>query len=96
MIYKKASPFAEMYEKNDDLWNSARKDVENEYIQVGNRRFLIIENSLSKSVGYINFTFCDSRQIEVDVAIVEEYMRKGYAFEVAKLLILKERRAAEK
>ena len=87
LVYKKASPFAEMYEKNDDLWNSARKDVENEYIQVGNRRFLIIENSLSKSVGYINFTFCDSRQIEVDVAIVEEYRRKGYAFEAAKLLI---------
>lgn len=42
---------------------------------------------MSKSVGYINLTFGDSRQAEVDLAVIEEYRRKGYAFEAAKLLI---------
>lgn len=41
LVYKKASAFAEMYEKYDDLWNATRKDVENDYIQARNRRFLI-------------------------------------------------------
>lgn len=86
-VFKKASPFAEMYEKFDDLWDSARRDIENDYIQANVKRFLIIENSLSESVGYINFTYYDLGQAEVDIAVVEEYRRKGYAFEAAKLLI---------
>ena len=42
----------------------------------------------SQGVGYIELDYGNPEMPEVDIAILEKYQRKGYAFETAKILFL--------
>ena len=42
----------------------------------------------SQGVGYIELDYGNPEMPEVDIAILEEYQGKGYAFETAKILFL--------
>lgn len=41
-----------------------------------------------QGVGFIELDYSNSEIPEVDIAVLEEYQRKGYAFEAAKILFV--------
>ena len=88
-IYKRASAFSEVYEMMPDFWENQRKCIENYVIgEKGNKaRYLIIEKESSEGCGYIGLDYDNLTMPEVSIAILEEYQRKGYAFEAAKILL---------
>lgn len=71
-----------------DFWERPRRCIEKyaDGEKDEKARYLIIEKSSSQGVGYIELDYANSKMPEVDIAILKEYRRKGYAFEAAKVL----------
>lgn len=87
--YKKASAFSKAYEMMPDYWENRRKCIENYVVgETENKaRYLIIEKISTESCGYIELDYNNPEMPEVDIAILEEYQRKGYAFDEARVLL---------
>lgn len=51
-------------------------------------RYLITEKVSLQGVGFIELDCSNSEMPEVDIAILEKYQGKGYAFEASKILLL--------
>lgn len=87
-VYKGASAFSEVYEMMPDLWENPRKCIENYVVgEKGSKaRYLVAEKESSQGCGYIELDYDNPEMPEVDIAILEEYRKKGYAFEAAKIL----------
>lgn len=88
--YKRASAFSKVYEMMPDFWEQPRRRIE-DYAD-GKRdskaRYLIAEKVSLQGVGFIELDYSNSEMPEVDIAVLEEYQRKGYAFEAAKILFV--------
>ena len=88
--YKRASAFSKVYEMMPDFWEQPRRRIE-DYAD-GKRdskaRYLITEKVSLRGVGFIELDYSNSEMPEVDIAVLEEYQRKGYAFEAAKILFV--------
>ena len=87
--YKRASAFAEIYERMPDFWEKPRQWIED--CVAGERsdkeRYLIDEKVSLQGCGYIELNYENPEMPDVDIAILEEYRGKGYAFEAAQILI---------
>lgn len=86
--YKSASAFSKVYVMMPDFWEKPRQCIE-DYIagETNNKaRYLIVEKALSQGIGYIELDYSNAEMPEVDIAILENYRAKGYAFEAAKIL----------
>lgn len=88
--YKSASAFSKVYEMMPDFWEQPRRRIE-DYAD-GKRdskaRYLIAEKVSLQGVGFIELDYGNPKIPEVDIAILEEYQRKGYAFEASKILFV--------
>ena len=88
--YKSASAFSKVYEMMPDFWEQPRRRIE-DYAD-GKRdskaRYLIAEKVSLQGVGFIELDYSNSEMPEVDIAVIEEYQRKGYAFEATKILFV--------
>lgn len=87
-IYKKASIFSKAYEMMPDFWENRRECIE-DYIarEKGNKeRYLIAEKETLQGYGYMELDYSNPDRPEVDIAILEEYRRNGYASEAARVL----------
>lgn len=51
-------------------------------------RYLIAEKVSLQGVGFIELDYSNAEMPEVDIAILEEYQGKGYAFEASKILFV--------
>lgn len=49
-------------------------------------RYLIAEKASLQGVGFIELDYSNAEMPEVDIAILEKYQGKGYAFETSKIL----------
>ena len=88
--YKSASAFSKVYEIMPDFWEQPCgriKDYAN-----GKRdskvRYLIAEKVSLQGVGFIELDYSNAEMPEVDIAILEEYQGKGYAFDASKILFV--------
>lgn len=88
-VYKKASAFSKVYEMMPGFWVGARKSIENYVMgERGDRdRYLIVQKDSVVGCGFIELDYSNPDMPEVDIAILEEYRRRGYAFEAAKMLL---------
>lgn len=88
--YKRASAFSKVYEMMPDFWKFQCNRIKDyaDGKQDSKARYLIADKMSSQGVGYIELDYGDSEMPEVDIAILEEYQRKGYGFETAKILFL--------
>lgn len=88
--YKSASAFSKVYEMMPDFWEQPRRRIE-DYAD-GKRdskaRYLIAEKVSLQGVSFIELDYSNSEMPEVDIAVLEEYQRKGYAFEATKILFV--------
>ena len=88
--YKSASVFSKVYEMMPDFWEQLRRRIE-DYAN-GKRdskaRYLLTEKVSLQGVGFIELDYSNLEMPEVDIAILEEYRGKGYAFEAAEILFL--------
>lgn len=86
--YKSASAFSKVYEMMPDFWEHPCGCIK-DYAD-GKRdskaRYLIAEKVSLQGVGFIELDFSNAEMPEVDIAILEEYQGKGYAFEASKIL----------
>lgn len=87
--YKSASAFSKVYERMPDFWKTQRKWIEDYAAgeKGAKERYLITEKASLKGCGYIELNYDNQKMPEVDIAVLEEYQRKGYAFEAAKMLL---------
>lgn len=87
-IYKKASAFSEAYERMPDFWEHTYQSIKNEIFseQGSKKRYLIAEKDFSQRYGYIELDYSDSAMPEVNIAMLEEHMGKGYATDAARIL----------
>ena len=81
--YKRASAFAEIYERMPDFWEKPRQWIEDYTTGERNNkeRYLIAEKASLQGCGYIELNYDNPEMPDVDIAILEEYRGKGYAFE---------------
>ncbi len=88
--YKSASAFSKAYEMMPDFWEHSYRCIEDyaDGKRGSKKRYLIIEKESLQGVGYIELDYDNLEKPGVDIAILEEYQRKGYAFEAAKILFL--------
>ena len=88
--YKSASAFSKVYEMMPDFWEHPCMRIK-DYAD-GKRnskaRYLIVEKVSLQGIGFIELDYSNSEMPEVDIAILEEYQGKGYAFEASKILLL--------
>lgn len=72
-----------------DIWHNASKCIEDYVIgeKDSKERYLIVDKQLLQECGYIELEYSNPTMPEVDIAIIEEYRRKGYAFEAAQILL---------
>lgn len=88
--YKSASAFSKVYEMMPDFWEQPRRRIE-DYAD-GKRdskaRYLIAKKVSLQGIGFIELDYSNSEMPEVDIAVLEEYQGKGYAFEAAKILFV--------
>ena len=86
--YKSASVFSKVYEMMPDFWERPSRCI-GDYAD-GKRdsklRYLIAEKVSLRGVGFIELDYSNSEMPEVDIAILEEYQGRGYAFEASKIL----------
>lgn len=87
--YKRASTFAEIYEQMPDFWEKPRKSIEKDAAGQKDQkeRYFIVEKDSAQGCGYIELDFENPERPEVSIAILEEYRRRGYAFEAARILL---------
>ncbi len=87
--YKVASPFSKVYGMMPDFWDMTSKNIQ-DYI-VGEKhdreRYLIAGFRSLQSYGYIELDFSDPALPGVDIAVLREHRRKGYAYEAARILL---------
>lgn len=88
--YKRASAFSKVYEMMPDFWEHQRNCIKDyaDGKQDSKARYLITDKMSSQGAEYIELNYGNPEMPEVDIAILEEYQRKGYAFETAKILFL--------
>lgn len=88
--YKRASAFSKVYEMMPDFWEHQCNRIKDyaDGKQDNKARYLIADKISSQGVGYIELDYGNPEMPEVDIAILEEYQGKGYAFEAAKILFL--------
>ena len=88
--YKRASAFSKVYEMMPDFWEHQCNCIKDyaDGKQDNKARYLIADKMSSQGVGYIELDYGNTEMPEVDIAILEEYRGKGYAFETAKILFL--------
>lgn len=88
--YKSASAFSKVYEMMPDFWEHQCSCIKGyaDGKQENKARYLITDKMTSQGVGYIELDYGNPEMPEVDIAILEEYQGKGYAFETAKILFL--------
>ena len=88
--YKRASAFSKVYEMMPDFWEHQCNRIKDyaDGKQDNKARYLIADKMSLQGVGYIELDYGNPEMPEVDIAILEEYQRKGYAFETAKILFL--------
>ena len=86
--YKSASAFSKVYEMMPDFWEHPCMRIK-DYAD-GKRdskaRYLIVEKVSLQGIGFIELDYSNSEMPEVDIAILEKYQGKGYAFEASKIL----------
>ena len=86
--YKRASAFSKVYEMMPDFWEYPCGSS-NDYAD-GTRdskaRYLITEKVSLRGVGFIELDYSNVEMPEIDIAILDEYQGKGYAFEASKIL----------
>ena len=86
--YKRASAFSKVYEMMPDFWEHSYRCIE-DYAD-GKRdskaRYLITEKVSLRGVGFIELDYSNVEMPEIDIAILDEYQGKGYAFEASKIL----------
>lgn len=86
--YKRASAFSKVYEMMPDFWEHPCGCIK-DYAD-GKRdskaRYLITEKVSLRGVGFIELDYSNVEMPEVDIAILDEYQGKGYAFEASKIL----------
>lgn len=88
--YKRASAFSKVYEMMPDFWEYQCNSIKNyaDGKQDNKARYLIADKMSLQGVGYIELDYGNPEMPEVDIAILGEYQRKGYAFETARILFL--------
>lgn len=88
--YKRASAFSKVYEMMPDFWEFQCNRIKDyaDGKHDSKARYLIADKMSSQGVGYIELDYGNPEMPEVDIAILEEYQRKGYAFETAEILFL--------
>lgn len=88
--YKSASAFSKVYEMIPDFWEQPCMRIK-DYAD-GKRdsktRYLIAEKVSLQGVGFIELDCSNLEMPEVDIAILEEFQGRGYAFEASKILFL--------
>lgn len=88
--YKRASAFSKVYEMMPDFWEQPCGRIK-DYAD-GKRdskaRYLIAGKVSLQGVGFIELDYSNAEMPEVDIAVLEEYQGKGYAFEAAKILFV--------
>lgn len=86
--YKRASAFSKVYEMMPDFWEYPCGCIK-DYAD-GKRdskaRYLITEKVSLRGVGFIELDYSNVEMPEIDIAILDEYQGKGYAFEASKIL----------
>lgn len=88
--YKRASAFSKVYEMMPDFWEHQCNRIK-EYAdgkQDNKARYLIADKMSLQGVGYIELDYGNPEMPEVDIAMLEEYQGKGYAFEATKILFV--------
>lgn len=88
--YKRASTFSKVYAMMPDFWEYQCNRIKDYAAgkQDNKTRYLIADKMSSQGVGYIELDYGNPEMPEVDIAILEEYQRKGYAFEATKILFV--------
>lgn len=88
--YKSASAFSKVYEMMPDFWEHQCNCIKDytDGKQDNKERYLIADKMSFQGIGYIELDYGNPEMPEVDIAILEEYRGKGYAFETAKILFL--------
>lgn len=87
-VYKKASAFSELYERMPDFWEYTCKEFQNDIVSEKSvvERYLIVDKEDLSEYGYIEMDYSNPEMPNVNIAILKEHQRKGYAFEAARLL----------
>lgn len=87
--YKSASAFSKVYEMMPDFWETRRKWIEDYAAgeKSSRERYLMAERISLQGCGYIELNDENPKMPDVEIAVLEEYQRKGYAFEAAKILL---------
>lgn len=88
--YKSASAFSKVYEMMPDLWEHSFGCIK-DYADGkwdSKARYLIAEKVSLQGVGFIELDYSNAEMPEVDIAILEKYQGKGYAFEASKILFV--------
>lgn len=88
--YKSASAFSKVYEMMPDFWEQPHRRIEDyaDGKRDGKARYLIAEKVSLQGVGFIELDYSNLEMPEVDIAVLEEYQGKGYAFEASKILFV--------
>ena len=88
--YKSASAFSKVYEMMPDFWEQPRSRIKDyaDRKQDSKKRYLIAEKISLHGVGFIEMDYSNSEMPEVDIAVLEKYQGKGYAFEASKILFI--------
>lgn len=88
--YKRASAFSKVYEMMPDFWEHQCNRIKDyaDGKRDGKVRYLIAEKVSLQEVGFIELDYSNAEMPEVDIAILEEYQGKGYAFEASKILFV--------
>lgn len=88
--YKGASAFSKVYEMMPDFWEQPHRRIEDyaDGKRDGKARYLIAEKVSLQGVGFIELDYSNLEMPEVDIAVLEEYQGKGYAFEASKILFV--------
>jgi len=88
-IYKRASAFSKVYEMLPDFWETQRQWIEDYAAgeKSAKERYLITEKTSLQGCGYIELNCENPEMPDVEIAVLEECQRKGYAFEAARMLL---------
>lgn len=88
--YISASAFSKVYEMMPDFWEQPHRRIEDyaDGKRDGKARYLIAEKVSLQGVGFIELDYSNLEMPEVDIAVLEEYQGKGYAFEASKILFV--------
>ncbi len=87
--YKRASAFSKVYEMMPDFWVTQRQWIEDYAAGEKNakERYLITEKISLHGCGYIELNYENPKMPDVEIAVLEECQRRGYAFEAFRMLL---------